>query len=118
MIDFDSALELMRKYGYSSTSVHPFIYKKGDTLGICYSYIDENYKKGYNYHIDEESIEIYIRSRDTSSDFSAGNRTDIQIVYLRYMISKMKDIQDGKLSLTFEDLYSIMSKCETNLTNT
>ena len=43
MIDFDSALELMRKYGYSSTSVHPFIYKKGDTLGICYSYIDENY---------------------------------------------------------------------------
>lgn len=82
------------------------------------SYIDENYKKGYNYHIDEESIEIYLRSRDTSSDFSAGNRTDRQIIYLRYMMSKMKDIQDGKLSLTFEDLDSIMSKCETNLTNT
>lgn len=43
MINFDSALDLMRKYGYSSTSVHPFIYKKGDTIGICYSYVDENY---------------------------------------------------------------------------
>ena len=23
--------------------VHPYIYKKGDKLGICYSYIDEQY---------------------------------------------------------------------------
>lgn len=42
-MNFDAAIELMRKYGFSSTSIHPFIYKKGDTIGICYSYVDDNY---------------------------------------------------------------------------
>lgn len=43
MLDFDTALSLMRKYGYSSTSVHPYIYKKDETVGICYSFVDENF---------------------------------------------------------------------------
>ena len=29
------------------------------------SYIDEKYVKGYTYHIDEESVELFLRSRDT-----------------------------------------------------
>lgn len=43
MLDFDAALELMKKYGYSSTSVHPYVYQNGDTIGICYSYYDDDY---------------------------------------------------------------------------
>lgn len=42
MLDFDTALELMKKYGYSST-VHPYIYQKGETIGLCYSYNDEDF---------------------------------------------------------------------------
>lgn len=43
MLDFDTALDLMNKYGYTSISVHPFIYQNGDTIGICYTYNDEEY---------------------------------------------------------------------------
>ena len=43
MLDFDKALELMNKYGYTSISVHPFIYQNGDTIGICYTYVDEEF---------------------------------------------------------------------------
>ncbi len=43
MLDFNSALELMKKYGYNSASLHPFIYYKDNTIGICYSYVDDNF---------------------------------------------------------------------------
>ncbi len=43
MLDKDIVLEILQKYGFSSTNKHPFIYKKGDTIGICYSFIDEYY---------------------------------------------------------------------------
>ena len=43
MLDFDAVLELMKKYGYSSTSIHPYIYQNGENIGICYTYIDDEY---------------------------------------------------------------------------
>ena len=43
MLDFDTALDLMNKYGYTSITVHPYIYQDGDTIGICYTYNDEEY---------------------------------------------------------------------------
>ena len=43
MLDFDTALGLLNKYGYTSIQVHPFIYQDGDTIGICYTYVDEEY---------------------------------------------------------------------------
>ena len=43
MLDFETILELMKKYGYSSTSIHPYIYQNNDNIGICYTYIDEEY---------------------------------------------------------------------------
>jgi len=43
MFDFDSVVELMKKYGYSSTSVHPYVYQNGETWGLCYVYNDEEY---------------------------------------------------------------------------
>lgn len=42
MLDYDTAIELMKKYGYSSTT-HPYIYQNGDSLGICYTYDDEDF---------------------------------------------------------------------------
>ena len=43
MLDIESALELIKKYGYSSTSSHPYLYQSGDTIGLCYTYVDEDY---------------------------------------------------------------------------
>lgn len=45
MLNIDSALEIMNKYGYSSITSHPYIYQTGDTIGICYTYVDEDYGK-------------------------------------------------------------------------
>lgn len=42
MLDYDTAIELMKKYGYSSTT-HPYIYQNDDTIGICYTYDDEDF---------------------------------------------------------------------------
>lgn len=81
------------------------------------AYIDERYVKGYKYHIDEESIEQFLRSRDITTDYSAGNRTNRQVIYLQYLMNKFKDIQEGRLDLSFRDLDSIFAKCESNLTN-
>ena len=43
MLDIEAALELMKKYGYSSTNSHPYLYQSGDTVGICYTYVDEEF---------------------------------------------------------------------------
>ena len=43
MIEIDSALSLFNKYGYSSITTHPYIYQSGDSLGICYTYEDEDF---------------------------------------------------------------------------
>ena len=45
MLNIDSALEIMNKYGYSSITSHPYIYQTGESLGVCYSYVDEDYGK-------------------------------------------------------------------------
>ena len=43
MLDVEASLELLKKYGYSSTNSHPYLYQSGDTIGICYTYVDEDY---------------------------------------------------------------------------
>ena len=42
-LEYDDALDIMQNYGYSSASVHPYIYQNGDDLGICYKYVDADY---------------------------------------------------------------------------
>ena len=43
MLDLDTILELFKKYGFSSATVHPYIYRSEEAMGICYSYYDEEY---------------------------------------------------------------------------
>lgn len=43
MLDENTALALLKKYGYDSQSLHPFLYKKDNTIGICYSFVDDNF---------------------------------------------------------------------------
>jgi len=43
MISIDSALKILKKYGYSSLNTSPFIYTKNKEVGVNYSYIDNKY---------------------------------------------------------------------------
>lgn len=43
MLDFDTATDLLKQYGYSSTTSHPYLYQNEDSIGICYVYNDEEY---------------------------------------------------------------------------
>ncbi len=43
MLNYDTALEMLNKYGYSSMTMHPFVYQSGDSIGVCYTYTDEDY---------------------------------------------------------------------------
>ena len=43
MISIESALKIIKKHGYNSKTVHPFIYKNNNEIGINYSYIDNKY---------------------------------------------------------------------------
>ena len=43
MLDLQTDIDLMKKYGYTSTSVYPYIYKTDTNVGICYSFVDDHY---------------------------------------------------------------------------
>ena len=43
MITVDSALKILKKYGYDSVNNHPYIYNKGNDVGINYSFVDNIY---------------------------------------------------------------------------
>ena len=66
MLDINEALELMKKYGYSSTSVHPYIYQSGEDIGLCYTYIDEDYGSLERIKIFDslESFEDFLKQLD------------------------------------------------------
>ncbi len=42
-LEYDEAFEILKKYGYSSATTHPYMYQNGDDIGLCYSYIDADY---------------------------------------------------------------------------
>ncbi len=43
MITFESALKVLKKYGYKSKDSQPYPYKNNKEIGINYSYIDDKY---------------------------------------------------------------------------
>ena len=104
MLDFDTALNLMRKYGYSSTSVHPYIYKKGDKLGICYSYIDEQYGilERIKFFDNSEIFEEFLKKLSWFKE--NGKKYNVRIVLDNY------EIEDPKLMFLRND--KLMAKGE------
>lgn len=84
MLDLYTALELLKKYGYTSTSVHPYIYKNSDTIGVCYSLIDEKY--GFL-----ERVALF-RAKEEMDDFlkkyqwfkQNGKANDVDMLFDRY----------------------------------
>ncbi len=62
-LEYDDALDIMQNYGYSSASIHPYIYQNGDDLGICYTYVDADYGTLERIKLFEtaESLEEYLK---------------------------------------------------------
>lgn len=89
------------------------VYLKDDSL----SYLDSNLVAGSIYHIDKESIELYLRSRDVETDFSAENRTNRHIMFLEYFIDKLKGLSKNDQETKLDQLGGLLSKCETNITS-
>lgn len=84
MLDLNTALELLRKYGYTSASVHPYIYKNNDTIGVCYSFIDDKY--GFL-----ERVALF-RTKEEMDDFlkkyqwfkQNGKKNNVTMLFDRY----------------------------------
>ena len=81
------------------------------------SYLNSDLVEGTVFKINKNTVEEYVRSRDIWEDYSAGDRTSRQIIYMNYLLSKFNDIKNRNLDVTFHDLDSLLAKCESNLTN-
>lgn len=58
MLDFDTALGILNKYGYTSISVPPYIYQNDKSIGVCYTYVDEDYGELERIRIFEKAEEF------------------------------------------------------------
>ena len=58
MLDIESSLKLLKKYGYNSKNVHPYLYINGKDIGITYSYIDTKYGALERLFIFKNEIEL------------------------------------------------------------
>mgnify|MGYP007069934533 CR=1 FL=1 len=92
MLTIEKLVELMHKYGYGSTSEFPFIYQNGEDLGICYSYIDDNY--GYLERIkffkDEIVLEDFLKKLQWLS--INGKLTNSRMILDNYQIRNPKNM--------------------------
>ncbi len=84
MLDLNTAIEVLKKYGYTSTNAHPYIYKNNDTIGVCYSFIDDKY--GFL-----ERVALF-RTKEEMDDFlkkyqwfkQNGKNNDVKMLFDKY----------------------------------
>ena len=104
MLDFDTVLELLKKYGFSSTSVHPYIYKSEESIGICYLYNDEEYGSLERIKVfdDLESFEKFLKEYSWVKE--NGKNFNIRIVLDNYesLIPRVLYLYNEKLLLDGE----------------
>lgn len=92
MLTLEKVIELMHKYGFSSTSDFPFLYSNGNEMGICYSYIDENY--GYLERIkifdNEEKLDDFLKRLVWIKQ--NGKVTNSRMILENYQVSNPKNL--------------------------
>jgi hypothetical protein len=81
------------------------------------SHIDDKYIAGYTYHIDKESIETFLRSRDVNEEYSATARLNREQLYLDFVLSSLSKFSEGDLDLSLSKLLVLLGKCSSNLTS-
>ena len=80
------------------------------------SHIDDKYVTGYAYHIDKESIETFLKSRDINEEYSATARLNRQQLYLDFVLNSLNKLNEGDLDLSLSKLVELLDKCSSNLT--
>ena len=65
--------------------------------------------------INEENVEAYLRTRDTSVDYSDEARRERQKVYMDEYIKKLREMLNSDFEGTVKSMYSLLSKMTTNI---
>ena len=63
MMTLESALKIFKKYGYNSKTVHPYLYKNNNEIGVNYSYIDSKFgitDRVVSFH-NEIDLDLFLR---------------------------------------------------------
>ena len=103
-MNIDSVLELMRKYEFSSTTVPPYLFVKGNTVGLYYAFTDLNY--GYlervKYFDDMDQVEMFLKKFAWIRD--NGEKYKVRMVLDNYEIinPKIMFLRDEKIMVKGE----------------
>ena len=103
-MNIDSVLELMRKYEFSSTTVPPYLFVKGNTVGLYYAFTDLNY--GYlervKYFDDIDQVEMFLKKFAWIRD--NGEKYKVRMVLDNYEIinPKIMFLRDEKIMVKGE----------------
>ncbi|HAB67364.1 MAG TPA: hypothetical protein DCE23_08355 [Firmicutes bacterium] len=104
MLDFESAVELLKQYGYSSTTTHPYLYQNEDSIGICYQYIDAEYGLLERIKIfkDIESFEDFLKQLDWLKTNGVAKNVRMILDNYETMAPKVMFLRNEKLMVEGE----------------
>lgn len=79
------------------------------------AYRNPEWIKGYVYNVNPDTIETFLRSRDTSADFTNRERMGRQNLYLNWFFDNIKYINEKDSSFLLDKLSEILDDCDTNI---
>lgn len=103
-MDFENVISLLRKYDFSSTTTHPFIFLDNDNIGICFAYYDENY--GYlervKFFKNLEILEDFLKKLKWFRDNGKANNVNIVLDDYTIINPKVVFLRDKKVMVKGE----------------
>ena len=92
MIELDAAFDLMKKYGFLSTNLPPYLYKKGNQIGICYRYVDKKYGllERCKFFDSLENMDAFLSRLRFLMDY--GDRYNVRMILDNYEIENPKNL--------------------------
>ena len=104
MLDIDMALNILRSYGYSSTTAYPYIFLKDELIGICYAYIDEEFGlwERARFFDQPEDLESFLKQYKWFEE--NGKKNNVRIVLDNYdsLNAKLFYLRNEKMMLPGE----------------
>jgi len=86
------------------------------TLDDDYIDIDPSWTKGQEIIINRDNVERFVRSRNTSEDYSNRTRMQRQKIYIQTYINQLKENLNTDYKTTLHKMYEFYSKLTTNVT--
>lgn len=79
------------------------------------AYKNPEWVKGYVFNVNPNTIETFLRSRNTSEGFTNRERMGRQNLYLNWFFDNIKDINEKDSSFLLDKLSEILNDCDTNI---